>query len=74
LHTFCYKESDDPKEVCPITDIQFLGNDFNATYYAENNYEVVDFNENYKLAWSKTIESRPLTSMHIGPQPCYDPA
>lgn len=51
-----------------------MGNDFNATYYSENNYEVVDFNEDYKLAWSKTIESRPLTSMHIGPQPCYDPA
>ncbi len=66
-NTFCYRTGDEEaKAKCPITDVQFV----ETVNYKPENFEKhtkIDFDDKYFIVFSKTVDSRPITSFEIGP-------
>lgn len=61
---------DKESEGCPITSIQMIG----SSDPRGSNFEYVDFNQDVKLGFSKSIDSLPVTNFHVLIDlPCQSP-
>lgn len=64
----CYGESQ-LTDSCAITDIRMIENE--STDFSD--YQTLAYNDTYRIVYSKTFDSRPITSFRIENQPCISP-
>jgi len=71
-HVYCVDPAIFASNKCPITDIKFIeANEVSA--YKSDGYKVLNFG-NQKLAFSKTTNNKPLTTLKMSTsEPCLNP-